>query len=56
VKNTNAVTLAAVRWWKRKAPAHWTTEQHLAQPCVNCLGPEEFELAQAVADALKGMR
>jgi hypothetical protein len=47
------VVIRAVQWWRLKAPAHYTVEQHLREPTVGCTGPAEYHLAQAVAEYVK---
>lgn len=47
------VSRAALRWWKAHRPVGWTTDQHLAEPTVNCVGPNEHKLATEVARMVK---
>jgi len=48
--------IAAVQWWKMKAPPQWTEDEHILQPHVGCRGREEFNLADAVVDYLKSRK
>lgn len=50
---TDALLTAAYAWWRMKRPAQWTVTEHVANPTINCRGPEEHELAKAVADSIK---
>lgn len=50
---TSKIAVMAVSWWSRKRPLHWTVGQHLGYPEVNCKGPEEINLALAVAEYVK---
>ena len=50
---SSAVLLAAVKWWSRHRPIHWSKEEHLKNPTVNMRGFEEHALAEAIADAVR---
>lgn len=43
------VCQAAIAWWRTLRPLGWSLHQHAANPTVNCNGPDECNLALAVA-------
>lgn len=50
---------AAVEWWAARRPAHWSVEQHLGNPRINCPTEREKTLAMRVAELVaidRGMK
>lgn len=45
-----ALEQAAYDWWKENRPVGWRESKHMDNPTINCVGPIEKKLAEAVVE------
>ena len=53
IEAQDALTGAALVWWRGMRPWDWTPEQHLENPSINTAGGLEATLALACANYVK---
>jgi hypothetical protein len=46
--------ISAVRWWESHRPLTWSLDHHLNHPLVNLVAATDKDLANDVADYIKG--
>jgi len=51
-----AVEEAAYLWWLLRRPVRWFEPEHVDNPGINCIGPTERALAEAVAAMVEAER
>lgn len=44
---------ASKAWWEGMRPSGWSEEDHLANPCINCVGNREKSLARTISECVR---